>query len=195
MSPGTSMSTGPGRPLRAMLNARRRAGTIISGVLIVSACLTMCWKFNAALKFGRIQAWPRAEAPGMKILAVSGNKHSMNASELATALETGADHVMIKPISAADLIQVDFPDFRPLRWYRCATSLFLHRDFRAQPRYERLPQPLIEDGHITVPDGPGLGFGDINEEFLREHLDPADPVLFESTSTWNNEYSHDRLWS
>lgn len=43
----------------------------------------------------------------------------------------------------ADLIQVDFPDFRPLRWYRCATSLFLHRDFRARPRYERLPQPLI----------------------------------------------------
>jgi len=46
-------------------------------------------------------------------------------------------------LRAADLIQVDFPDFRPLRWYRCATSLFLHRNFRARPRYERLPQPLI----------------------------------------------------
>jgi L-alanine-DL-glutamate epimerase-like enolase superfamily enzyme len=58
-----------------------------------------------------------------------------------------------------------------------------------------LPQPLIQDGYITVPDGPGLGFGEINEEFLREHLDPADPVLFESSASWNNERSHDRLWS
>jgi L-alanine-DL-glutamate epimerase-like enolase superfamily enzyme len=58
-----------------------------------------------------------------------------------------------------------------------------------------LPQPLIQDGYITVPDGPGLGLGEINEEFLREHLDPADPVLFENTASWNNERSHDRLWS
>jgi hypothetical protein len=46
-------------------------------------------------------------------------------------------------LRGADLIQVDFPDFRPLRWYRCATSLFLHREFRARPHYERQPQPLI----------------------------------------------------
>ena len=46
-------------------------------------------------------------------------------------------------LRTADLIQVDFADFRPLRWYRCATSLFLHKDFRARPRYGRLPQPLI----------------------------------------------------
>jgi len=43
----------------------------------------------------------------------------------------------------ADLIQVDFSDFRPLRWYRCCTSLFLHKDFRARPRDRRLPRPLI----------------------------------------------------
>jgi len=43
----------------------------------------------------------------------------------------------------ADLIQVDFHDFRPLRWYRCATSLFLHKEFRARPRDGRLPLPLI----------------------------------------------------
>jgi len=58
-----------------------------------------------------------------------------------------------------------------------------------------LPRPLIDDGYITVPDGPGLGFGEISEELFREHLDPADPVLFESTSAWNSEFSHDRLWS
>lgn len=46
-------------------------------------------------------------------------------------------------LRAADLIQVDFADFRPLKWYRCATSLFLQQEFRARPRYGRLPQPLI----------------------------------------------------
>lgn len=46
-------------------------------------------------------------------------------------------------LRAADLIQVDFADFRPLRWYRCATSLFLHQDFRARPKEQRLPRPLI----------------------------------------------------
>lgn len=50
----------------------------------------------------------------------------------------------------ADLIQVDFPDFRPLRWYRSATSLFLHRKFRALPRFERLPQPLIGGKDIAA---------------------------------------------
>ena len=58
-----------------------------------------------------------------------------------------------------------------------------------------LPRPLIEDGYITVPDRPGLGFGDISEELFREHLDPADPVLFDSTVDWDQEISHDRLWS
>jgi hypothetical protein len=56
-------------------------------------------------------------------------------------------------LRTADLIQVDFPDFRPLRWYRCATSLFLHRDFRARPRYERLPQPLIGGKDIAAKNG------------------------------------------
>ena len=46
-------------------------------------------------------------------------------------------------LRAADLIEVDFHDFRPLRWYRCSTSLFLHKQFRARPRHGRLPLPLI----------------------------------------------------
>jgi predicted O-methyltransferase YrrM len=53
-------------------------------------------------------------------------------------------------LRAADLIQVDFADFRPLKWYRCATSLFLHKDFRARPRYGRLPQPLIGGKDIAA---------------------------------------------
>lgn len=53
-------------------------------------------------------------------------------------------------LRAADLIQVDFADFRPLRWYRCATALFLHKDFRARPRYDRLPQPSIGGKDIAA---------------------------------------------
>jgi L-alanine-DL-glutamate epimerase-like enolase superfamily enzyme len=59
-----------------------------------------------------------------------------------------------------------------------------------------LPSPLIEaDGHIAVPDGPGLGFEGLNAEVCREHLDPADPLFFEPTDGWDAERSHDRLWS
>jgi len=39
----------------------------------------------------------------------------------------------------ADLIQVDFHDFRPLHHFRCTTSLFLHPGFRARPKAARLP--------------------------------------------------------
>jgi L-alanine-DL-glutamate epimerase-like enolase superfamily enzyme len=58
-----------------------------------------------------------------------------------------------------------------------------------------LPRPLIQDGYITVPDGPGLGFEDIDEELFRAHLDPADPVFFDPTEGWDTETSHDRIWS
>jgi L-alanine-DL-glutamate epimerase-like enolase superfamily enzyme len=59
-----------------------------------------------------------------------------------------------------------------------------------------LPTPLIENGHIAVPEGPGLGFTDINEEAMRARLDPADPVFFdEPTTDWDSEHSWDRLWS
>ncbi len=58
-----------------------------------------------------------------------------------------------------------------------------------------LSDPLVDDGYITVPDGPGLGFEDLNEELFREHLDPADPTFFADTSTWDTEVMRDRLWS
>jgi L-alanine-DL-glutamate epimerase-like enolase superfamily enzyme len=58
-----------------------------------------------------------------------------------------------------------------------------------------LPQPLIQDGYIQVPEAPGLGFSDLNEEIVRQHLDPRDPGLFEPTDVWDREHSHDRLWS
>mgnify|MGYP002682738613 CR=1 FL=1 len=53
----------------------------------------------------------------------------------------------------------------------------------------------VENGFITVPDKPGLGVDDYNDEVLREHLDPKYPVMWAETSHWDDVYSHDRLWS
>lgn len=58
-----------------------------------------------------------------------------------------------------------------------------------------LPNPIIQDGHIEVPETPGLGFSGLNEDLLREHMDPRQPGYFESTEEWDSERSHDRLWS
>jgi L-alanine-DL-glutamate epimerase-like enolase superfamily enzyme len=58
-----------------------------------------------------------------------------------------------------------------------------------------LPKPIINDGFIKVPEGPGLGIESLNDDVIREHLDPLDNGLWESTDTWNNDWSNDRLWS
>lgn len=58
-----------------------------------------------------------------------------------------------------------------------------------------LPKPLIENGFIKVPDGPGLGIESLNEEVLREHINPDIPGMWEPTDEWNQEFSNDRLWS
>ena len=60
---------------------------------------------------------------------------------------------------------------------------------------EGLPVPLIEDGYIAVPEGPGLGFSGLNEEVLRQFADPDNPEIFGSTEGWDHERAHDRLWS
>lgn len=53
---------------------------------------------------------------------------------------------------------------------------------------------IIQDGHIAVPETPGLGFT-LNEEVVREHLVAWDKGFFEPTSDWDRRGSHDRLWS
>jgi gluconate/galactonate dehydratase len=57
-----------------------------------------------------------------------------------------------------------------------------------------LPNPIIQNGYIDVPETPGLGI-DLNPDMLKAHLDPKDPGYFEPTTEWDNEWSHDRLWS
>ena len=59
-----------------------------------------------------------------------------------------------------------------------------------------LSNPLIQDGHIQVPEKPGLGFEDVNDDIFREYLDPQDPINFDQpTDEWDGEMSWDRLWS
>jgi gluconate/galactonate dehydratase len=56
-------------------------------------------------------------------------------------------------------------------------------------------RPLVQGGFIQVPEDPGLGIESLNDEVIAQHLDPDGPGLWASTETWDNDYSHDRLWS
>jgi L-alanine-DL-glutamate epimerase-like enolase superfamily enzyme len=58
-----------------------------------------------------------------------------------------------------------------------------------------LPKPIIEKGFVKVPEKPGLGFDDLNDELIRAHINPNIPGYFEPTDQWNKEFSNDRIWS
>ena len=58
-----------------------------------------------------------------------------------------------------------------------------------------LPSPLVENGFIKVPDGPGLGITELNEELIAEHINPYIPGVWEPTDEWDKEFSNDRIWS
>ena len=58
-----------------------------------------------------------------------------------------------------------------------------------------IDNPLFKDGFVKVPEKPGLGFDDLNQEVLREHINKNIPGYFESTDEWNREFSNDRIWS
>lgn len=59
----------------------------------------------------------------------------------------------------------------------------------------KLPKPLVQNGFITVPDAPGLGIEELNDEVIAQHLHPAVPGLWEETNEWNDFLGNDRLWS
>ena len=58
-----------------------------------------------------------------------------------------------------------------------------------------LPKPLVRDGFIQVPEGPGLGIESLNEDVLRRHLNENIPGMWEPTDQWDREFSNDRIWS
>lgn len=55
--------------------------------------------------------------------------------------------------------------------------------------------PIVKDGFIEISDRPGLGFEELNDDVIREHIDPEAPDLWASTEEWDREWSNDRLWS
>ena len=59
----------------------------------------------------------------------------------------------------------------------------------------KLSKPLIKGGYIDLPELPGLGIEDINDEVIKEHLHPDYPDLWAPTDSWDDDFSHDRLWS
>ena len=61
-----------------------------------------------------------------------------------------------------------------------------------------IEKPLVVDGYAPVPEAPGLGFGELNEEAIREHMDRRrgrDAGYFEPSDAWDVEWSRDHLWS
>lgn len=59
----------------------------------------------------------------------------------------------------------------------------------------KLPKPLIQKGFINVPDLPGLGIEDLNDELIREQICADMPGLWEPTDEWNFETSIDNCWN
>ena len=61
-----------------------------------------------------------------------------------------------------------------------------------------IDKPLVGDGYARVPEGPGLGFGELNEEAIGERMDKSagrDAGYFEPTERWDDERAWDHLWS
>ena len=56
-------------------------------------------------------------------------------------------------------------------------------------------KPKLVDGFMAVPEKPGIGIDELDDEVLAEHIHPEIPGLWESTDEWNDWISHDRLWS
>jgi L-alanine-DL-glutamate epimerase-like enolase superfamily enzyme len=65
------------------------------------------------------------------------------------------------------------------------------------PWWEDLVQgdkPLFHKGFAKVPSRPGLGVT-LNDDVMKQHLDPNDKGYFEPTKEWDKDRVNDRLWS
>lgn len=58
-----------------------------------------------------------------------------------------------------------------------------------------LPNPLIENGFIKVPDAPGLGIESLNEELIAKFRKADSEPAWADTSAWDREWANDREWS
>lgn len=62
------------------------------------------------------------------------------------------------------------------------------------PNLVKTKHKMIEKGYAPVPDSPGLGI-ELNEEVMKQHLDPENKTFFTPTPEWDVDRSWDRLWS
>jgi hypothetical protein len=62
------------------------------------------------------------------------------------------------------------------------------------PGLVKTKKPMVEKGFALVPETPGLGV-ELNEEVVKQHLDPEHPGYFLPTPEWDKDRSWDRLWS
>lgn len=82
-----------------------------------------------------------------------------------------------------------------------ATENFFAMEFNApdDEYWEEMIQfqggPLIQNGMFVVPERPGLGADDFNDEVIRQHLWPGYTTVWEETEQWDSERSSDRVWS
>jgi L-alanine-DL-glutamate epimerase-like enolase superfamily enzyme len=58
-----------------------------------------------------------------------------------------------------------------------------------------LPRPIVDRGFITVPDKPGLGIDELNDEVIAEHIHRRIPGMWDETSAWDFDLANNRLWS
>lgn len=55
-------------------------------------------------------------------------------------------------------------------------------------------KPLFNKGFANLPSKPGLGVT-LNDDVVKQHLDPQDKGFFEPTPEWDRDRTNDRLWS
>lgn len=55
--------------------------------------------------------------------------------------------------------------------------------------------PIVKNGFIELSDKPGLGIDDLNDELLRQHLQPGVTDIWQPTDQWDDDMSWDRTWS
>jgi L-alanine-DL-glutamate epimerase-like enolase superfamily enzyme len=58
-----------------------------------------------------------------------------------------------------------------------------------------IENPVIKNGFANVPNKPGLGIDELNEELIAEHIHKKYPGQWEPTDAWNKEWANDRTWS
>jgi gluconate/galactonate dehydratase len=58
-----------------------------------------------------------------------------------------------------------------------------------------LSKPIVDKGFVAVPDAPGLGIADLDDEVIAQHINPELPGVWLPTEQWNDTVAHDRLWS